>query len=67
MQIIMGTATRPRRWDEVGGPGSVADYYGLFIISQTDRTHRQVERFLDKLREAAGIDEPKPVKAKVVR
>jgi hypothetical protein len=66
MQIVSACCDPPS-WDEVGGPGSVSDYYGLFIISQTDRTHRKVERFLDKLREAAGIEEPKPVKAKVVR
>ena len=66
MQIVMAAATRPlgTKW---AAPARSADYYGLFIVSQTDRTHRQVERFLDKLREAAGIDEPKPVKAKVVR
>jgi hypothetical protein len=66
MKIITESCA-PESWDEVGGPGSVSDFYGLFIVSQTDRTHRQVEHFLDKLREAAGIDEPKPVKAKVVR
>jgi len=66
MKLIAGCCDPPS-WDDVGGPGSVGDYYGLFIISQTDRTHRKVERFLDQLREAAGIDDPKPVKPKVVR
>jgi hypothetical protein len=41
-------------WDEVGGPGSISEYGGLIVITQTAQTHKKVERVLEMLREAAG-------------
>jgi len=55
----------PNTWNEVGGPGSIGEYNGLIVITQTGHTHRKVERLFDMLREAAGLEVPKS--GKVVR
>ena len=55
----------PQTWNEVGGPGSIGEYNGLIVVTQTGDTHRRVERLFDMLREAAGLEAPKS--GKVVR
>jgi general secretion pathway protein D len=55
----------PDSWDEVGGPGSISEYNGLIVVTQTAQTHRKVERLFDMLREAAGLEMLKA--GKVVR
>ena len=52
-------------WDDVGGPGSISEYNGLVVITQTAAVHKKVERLFDMLREAAGLEVPKS--GKVVR
>jgi general secretion pathway protein D len=64
MDIIM-TNVDPQTWDDVGGPGSISEYNGLVVVTQTAQTHKKVERVLDMLREAAGLEVPKA--GKVVR
>jgi hypothetical protein len=64
MKIII-TSVDNQTWDEVGGPGSISEYNGLIVVSQTAETHKKVERVFDMLREAAGLEVPK--KGKVVR
>jgi negative regulator of sigma E activity len=45
--------------------GSVSEFNGLIVVTQTAQTHKKIEHVLDMLREAAGIE---PTKArKVVR
>lgn len=43
-------------WDRVGGPGTVREFSGLVIVAQTRHVHGQIERLLDMLREAAGLE-----------
>jgi hypothetical protein len=62
MQII-ATNIEPNMWDDVGGVGSVSEYNGLLVVTQTMQVHKQVEHVLDMLREAAGLEGP----GKVVR
>jgi general secretion pathway protein D len=48
----------PDSWDDVGGPGSIHEYNGLIVVTQTGQTHDKIERVLDMLRAAAGLDGP---------
>jgi hypothetical protein len=64
MQIIT-TNVDNQSWDDVGGPGSISEYNGLIVVTQTAQTHKKVEHVLDMLREAAGLEVPKA--GKVVR
>lgn len=56
---------RTDTWNNVGGPGSISEYHGLIVISQTCHIHDEVERFFDMLREAAGL--PAGTKSEVIR
>ncbi len=51
---LIGLITRmiePDTWDEVGGPGSVAETeFGCLIVSQTDLVHEKVQELLAELR-----------------
>jgi hypothetical protein len=62
---VITTAVDPDSWTDVGGVGSISEFGGLIVISQSARTHKKVEHVLDMLREAAGL-EPGKTK-KVVR
>jgi hypothetical protein len=64
MDIIMNNVDADA-WDQVGGPGSISEYNGLIVVTQTAEVHKRVERLLDMLREAAGLEVPKT--GKVVR
>lgn len=52
-------------WRSVGGPGEISEFNGLIVVTQTAQTHEKVERLLDMLRQAAGLDATKP--GRVVR
>ncbi len=41
----------PETWDEAGGPGTLVPLAGMLIVQQTPPVHRQIERFLQDLRE----------------
>ena len=64
---LITTNVHPQSWDSVGGPGSISEYNGLIVISQTGDCHNQVEHLLNMLREAAGLEASKDGKPKVVR
>jgi hypothetical protein len=64
IELITATV-KPDTWDDVGGPGAIDAYNGLFVVSQTAKVHEQVEQVLDMLRKAAGLEAAKG--AKVVR
>lgn len=51
---ILTTAVDPQSWTEQGGPGTIGQYNGLIVVSQSARTHTKVEKVLDMLREAAS-------------
>ena len=54
---IITTTIEPDSWDEVGGPGTIAEYKGLLAVSQTGDIHHEIERLLNMLHQAAGIKE----------
>jgi len=43
-------------WREVGGPGAISEYNGLVVVTQTAETQKEIERMLDMLRKAAGLE-----------
>jgi hypothetical protein len=47
----------PDSWDDVGGPGSAADFKGLLTVSQTQEVHEQIESLLNMLHKAGGLEE----------
>lgn len=51
------TTIEPDSWDEVGGPGTIAEYpgAGALVISQTAEIHEQVERVLAAIRRVKAI------------
>ena len=51
------TTVMPDSWDDVGGPGSLADFKGLLTISQTQEVHEQIESLLNMLHKAGGLEE----------
>lgn len=53
---VIVSAVDPDSWVDMGGSGSVSEFGGLVVISQSARTHNKVERVLDMLREAAGLE-----------
>jgi len=55
IQVVV-TAVDPDSWTDAGGPGSISEFGGLIVISQSARTHKKIERVLDMLRQAAGLD-----------
>ena len=55
MKVITTTVT-PDSWDEVGGPGSISDFKGLVTISTTQEVHERVERLLNLLHKAGGLE-----------
>ena len=68
---ILTTNVDPTTWqgNVVNGvmnaaSGSVSEYNGLIVVTQTAQTHTKIEHVLDMLREAAGLD---PKARKVVR
>jgi len=64
VELVTGTI-KPDSWDDVGGPGAIDAYNGLFVVSQTAEVHKQVEHLFDMLRQAAGLEVVKS--GKVVR
>jgi hypothetical protein len=36
-------------WDEVGGPGSISEFRGLFVVSQFSDVHREIAALLNQL------------------
>jgi hypothetical protein len=53
---IVTSAVAPDSWQASGGFGTVGEYSGLLVVNHNARTHRQIEKVLAMLREAAGKD-----------
>jgi hypothetical protein len=62
---IVEDSVNPDSWAAVGGPGSISEYNGLIIVTQTNDVHTKVEHVFDMLRQAAGLEVP--TTGKVVR
>jgi hypothetical protein len=60
------TTIAPTTWDEVGGPGSIAEFRptSALIVSQTREVHEQIEGVLDALRQAGDLQGVVPVIAR---
>lgn len=58
LELIVSNV-RTDSWDNVGGPGSIQEYEGLFVISTTPEVHEQVEHLLNLLHCAGGLKQPK--------
>ncbi len=56
MKVITTTVV-PDSWDDIGGPGSISDFKGLVTVSQTQEVHEQVEKLLNLLHKAGGLEE----------
>lgn len=54
---LLGTNAHPDSWENVGGPGSIKEFKGLVVITQTDEVHAEVEKLLNLLHKAAGLEE----------
>lgn len=55
---LVTTSVNPQSWTEVGGPGSISEYHGLIVVTQTAQTHKKVEHVLNMLRQAADLNAP---------
>ena len=65
VSLIMANV-EPETWQGTGAAdvdenqptsrGAVSEYDGLIVVTQTARTHEKVERLLNMLREAAGME-----------
>ena len=55
--LVLTMVVEPNSWDDVGGPGAVSEFKGLFAIHQTPSTHEKVENLLNMLHEAGGLKE----------
>lgn len=51
IELVTGTCA-PVTWDSVGGAGSLKEYKGLLVVSQTRAVHAQVRGLLETLRAA---------------
>ena len=54
---VITTTLEPDSWDEVGGPGSVAEFpnAGVLVISQTRDNHQKIATLLNSLRRAKAL------------
>ena len=57
IECIVGTIA-PNSWDEVGGPGLIAEFRGSLSIAQTDEIHREVSALLQTLRRFPRFGHP---------
>ena len=55
---LITTNVDPENWSDVGGTGSISEYHGLIVVTQTAQTHKKVEHVLNMLRQAAGLESP---------
>lgn len=53
IQIIQNTVDA-NTWPQYGGHGAIAEFNGMLIINQNDRTHRRVDALLQMMREAGS-------------
>lgn len=63
LKQLIQTAVKPSSWADVGGIGTISEYNGLIVINHDAKTHKQVENVLKMLREAAGLEPGKAMKA----
>ena len=54
---VITTTIDPDSWDDVGGPGSIAEFdnAGVLIIAQTRDVHQKIGKLLNSLRRVKGL------------
>lgn len=55
---LITTNVNPQSWTDAGGAGSISEYHGLIVVTQTAQTHKKVEQVLNMLRQAADLNAP---------
>jgi hypothetical protein len=46
---VITTVVAAPSWDEVGGQGSIQEYNGLLVVSQTAGAHADIARVLEQI------------------
>jgi hypothetical protein len=46
---VITTSIAPPSWSEQGGPGTISEYDGLLVISQTNQVHSQVAELIGQI------------------
>jgi len=62
---LITTAVKPDSWQDMGGFGTISEYKGLIVINHNARTHKEVEKVLTMLREAAGLPQGGPMMGQI--
>jgi hypothetical protein len=64
LMAIITTNVGPQSWQgkvingvEHSPPGSITEFNGLIVVTQTAHAHKQIEHVLNMLRQAAGLEE----------
>jgi hypothetical protein len=52
---LITTAVDPDSWQDTGGFGTISEFEGLIVVNHSARTHKEIEKVLTMLREAAGL------------
>ena len=47
---LITTTVRPNSWQQVGGPGSISEFQGTLVFSQTQDVHAEIAQLLTALR-----------------
>jgi hypothetical protein len=64
LMSIITTNVDPLTWQENAGPGSIGEYNGLLVVSQTPATQEKIRDLLEMLRRAAGLEANRAIAVK---
>jgi hypothetical protein len=64
---VVRTTVAPSTWDLQGGPGTIAAFDGMIVVSNSSEVHRRVRALLEKLRDVGETAAPKPAAGRGVR
>ncbi len=53
---VVTSSVDPDSWDDIGGPGNAIEYKGMLVVLQTSDCHAKVEKLLNLMYSAAGLD-----------
>jgi len=53
---VVTSSVDPDSWDDVGGPGNAIEYKGMLVVLQTSECHSKVEKLLNLMYSAAGLE-----------
>ncbi len=55
---VLRTNVKPDSWSASGGPGDIAEYRGMLVVTQTPEVHRKIEELLEMLRLSVAKEPP---------